>query len=95
MAKVNISKLARAAGLAPSVVHNRLAQGWTMDEALKIPKYGRRRKSAPVTPALTTEARPSVSTKVIEQPVPQKSSPSWMPIVVVGVVALLLVLALL
>jgi len=87
MPKGNISKLARAAGLSPTLVHSRLKQGWTLDEALKLPKYGRRSKSTPVIP--TTE------TKVTEQPVPQKSSPSWMPIVVVGVVALLLVLALL
>jgi hypothetical protein len=85
MAKVNISKLARAAGLTPTVVHGRLSQGWTLDDALRTPKYGRRSKSAPVTP--TTE------TKVTEQPVPQKSSPSWMPIVAVAVLALLAVLS--
>lgn len=86
MAKVNISKLARAAGLSPTVVHGRLNNGWTLEEALNTPKFGRRSASAPVTP--TTE------TKVTEQPVPQKSSPSWMPILAVAVVALLLVLAL-
>lgn len=86
MTKVNVSKLARAAGLTPTIVHGRLNTGWTLEEALTTPKFARRRKSAPVTP--TTE------TKVTEQPVPQKSSPSWMPIVVVVVLALLVVVLL-
>lgn len=85
MAKVNISKLARAAGLTPTIVHGRLNIGWTLEEALITPKFGRRRISSPVTP--TTD------TKVTEQPVPQKSSPSWMPILVVVVVSLLVALS--
>jgi hypothetical protein len=36
---------------------------------------------------------PTTETKVTEQPVPQKSSPSWMPIVAVAVLALLAVLS--
>jgi len=75
MTKVNVSKLARAAGLSPTIVHNRLHNGWTMEEALTTPKFGRR-----AMPALMT---PATETKVTEQPVPQKSSPSRMPMVVV------------
>jgi hypothetical protein len=50
MANVNISKLARAAGLAPSVVHNRLHCGWTLEEALNTPKYSRRPNPTPRPP---------------------------------------------
>ena len=86
MTKPNLSKLARAAGLTPSVLHSRLHAGWTLEEALKTPKYGRRVKPAPVSQ--TTE------TVVTEKPVPQKTSPSWMPILAVVVVVGLLVLSL-
>ena len=94
MTKLNISAQARAAGLEPTVVHGRLKMGWTLDEALSIPKYGRRAQQDPAIP--TTE---TVST---EKPVPQKeqprpvqkTSPSWMPIIVVVVVVGLLVLSL-
>ena len=75
MAKVNVSKLARAARLSPTIVHGHLNNGWTLEEALTTPKFGRR-----AVPALMT---PSTETKVTEQPVPQKSSPSRMPMVVV------------
>lgn len=94
MAKVNVSKLARAAGLAPTVVHNRLKMGWTMDEALKTPKYGRRAKHAPVSQTTkTVSTEKPVPQK--EQPRPvQKKSPSWMPILTVVVVVGLLVLSL-
>lgn len=86
MKKINISAQARAAGLTPSVVHSRLHAGWTLEEALKTPKHSRRVKPAPVTP--TTE------TVTPEKPVPQKTSPSWMPILAVVVVVGLLVLSL-
>lgn len=86
MTKLNISAQARAAGLEPTIVHGRLKTGWPLEEALSTPKYGRRVKPAPVTP--TTE------TVVTEKPVPQKTSPSWMPILAVVVIAGLLVLSL-
>lgn len=86
MAKVNVSKLARDAGLTPSLLHSRLHAGWTLEEALKTPKHGRRVNPAPVSQ--TTE------TVVTEKPVPQKTSPSWMPILAVVVVVGLLVLSL-
>jgi hypothetical protein len=85
MTKPNLSAVARAAGLTPSVLHSRLHAGWTLEEALNTPKHGRRRKSAPVNP--------TTKTKAIEQPVLQESSPSWMPIVAVAVLALLAVLS--
>jgi hypothetical protein len=94
MAKVNVSKLARAAGLSPTVVHGRLKMGWPLEEALSVPKHGRRVKPAPVTPTTKTVSTDKpVPQKEQTRPV-QKKSPSWMPILTVVVVAALLVLAL-
>ncbi len=86
MTKLNISAQARAAGLSPTVVHGRLKMGWPLEEALSVPKHGRRVKPAPVT--TTTK------TVVTEKPVPQNTSPSWMPILAVVVVVGLLGLSL-
>ena len=41
-AKVNVSALARAAGLKPALVHNRLYAGMSLEDALSSQKYARR-----------------------------------------------------
>jgi len=44
----NVSELARKKGLHPSVVHNRLGRGWSLEDALNTParlKRGRPRKT--------------------------------------------------
>lgn len=63
----NISELARKNGLKPSVVHNRMASGWSLEKALNTParlrKAGRRKK--PDAPK-TTE-KPVVDLKLVDQ----------------------------
>jgi hypothetical protein len=45
--KKTISQMAREAGLAPTVVHQRIKTGWTLDKALSTPTRSRRPNKKP------------------------------------------------
>lgn len=59
MAKLNVSKLARAAGHPPSLIHSRLATGWSLEDALSTPKHARR----PIPPTLEVAPEPQTEAK--------------------------------
>lgn len=66
--KVNVSKLARQNGLEPTLVHNRLALGWTLAKALGTPvrKHKAKTRKKPVAPLVTPPAPPT-PTPVVEK----------------------------
>ena len=71
MSNQNVSELARKAGIKPSIVHNRIHRGWSLEEALE--KRPRLKKKS------TKKAAPKKKfKKVVEDAMPQVKIPEPM-----------------
>ena len=69
-AKVNVSALARAAGLKPALVHNRLYAGMSLEDALSSQKYARRpvhrEDPKPILPVHRVDPAPSATNSTFD-----------------------------
>lgn len=57
--KINISQVARDAGLTPAAVHARLHSGWTLEQALARPVGPRGRPRKIPSPSVVSSTPPS------------------------------------